>query len=214
MIALAIGHSRSGDNGAVSVGGVSEHAFNTDIGERTKAILDRNGIESEVITEYIGGSYSVAMSWVAERIRDIKADLAVELHFNSASPSANGHEFLYWKTSTNGKKLAESFAKAYGENFPLSRARQDAGTLGISGGERGSQFLKKTHCPSVILEPFFGSNAIEWEAAKTSPERIANAYAAAIMSITGVNQPIEPPAPQPLTNEERLTKLENEVFKQ
>jgi N-acetylmuramoyl-L-alanine amidase len=28
--------------------------------------------------------------------------------------------------------------------------------------QRGGQFLRGTHCPAVICEPFFGSNQAEW----------------------------------------------------
>lgn len=181
MIAICVGHSRSGDNGAVSVGGVSEYAFNSRIAKVTAGLLCSQGIEATPIMEYQGSGYSAAMTWVAGEIKRMGAKAAIELHFNSATPSANGHEFLYWSNSSGGKALAKRFAQSYQETFPKSRPRQVGGTLGIrSASARGAQFLRKTHCPAMIAEPFFGSNQEEWDIASHNIDRIALAYAKAI----------------------------------
>jgi len=180
MIAICVGHSRSGDNGAESVDGTSEHAFNSGVARELKSILCKRGIKSEVLEKYGGNGYSAAMTWVAQAVKEMGAYAAIELHFNSASPSAHGHEFLFWKNSSGGKKLARAFAECYQDHFPASTPRREGGMFPISKSARGSQFLQKTHCPALILEPFFGSNNQEWEIAKHDPSRISHAYAAAI----------------------------------
>jgi N-acetylmuramoyl-L-alanine amidase len=48
-------------------------------------------------------------------------------------------------------------------------------------GERGGEFLKLTHCPAVIAEPFFGSNPQEWQTASSSVSAIAEAMATGII---------------------------------
>jgi N-acetylmuramoyl-L-alanine amidase len=47
-------------------------------------------------------------------------------------------------------------------------------------GERGGEFLKLTHCPAVIAEPFFGDNAQEWQTASSSVSAMAEAMATGI----------------------------------
>lgn len=182
MIVIGVGHSRYGDNGAVSVGGVSEHVFNSAVAKELHKILAWRQIDCVVIDKYEGNDYSSAMSWVAGKVRSLEATLAIELHFNSASPSANGYEFLYWESSVNGRKLALAFADAYRDLFPTATARRERGTFPVGSNSRGSQFLKKTHCPALICEPFFGSNQHEWTIARNNPERIAEAYADAVQS--------------------------------
>jgi len=178
MIAICVGHSRIGDKGAISVDGTSEHNFNSRIAYKLEAILCKRGIKSELFDKYDASSYGSAMSWIAYRIKLIGATIAIELHFNSAKPSANGHEFLYWESSKGGRKLAKCFAESYQKNFPASTSRRDNGLFPIGKSARGSQFLRKTHCPALILEPFFGSNKKEWIAA--DPDKIAAAYADSI----------------------------------
>jgi len=182
MIAICVGHSRRNDNGAVSVDSTSEHTFNSGIARELKAILSKRGICSEVFDQYDADSYGAAMSWVAHRIKSIGASATVELHFNSATPTAHGHEFLYWGNSTGGKKLARAFAESYQDHFPQSTPRREGGLFPITKSARGSQFLQKTHCPALILEPFFGSNREEWSIASHDPSRIAHAYASAIVA--------------------------------
>jgi N-acetylmuramoyl-L-alanine amidase len=47
-------------------------------------------------------------------------------------------------------------------------------------GERGGEFLKLTHCPAVIAEPFFGDNPQEWQVASSSVSAMAEAMATGI----------------------------------
>lgn len=180
MIAICVGHSRYGDNGAVSVGGVTEHAFNSGVAKELRLMLAERQIDSVVIDDYEGRNYSEAISWVAGRVKSLGATLAIELHFNSATASAHGYEFLCWGTSVKGRKLALAFADAYRDLFPQATARRDRGTYPVSSSARGAQFLRKTHCPALICEPFFGSNQHEWTIARNDPARIAEAYADAI----------------------------------
>lgn len=181
MIAICIGHSRAGDSGAVSVGGVSEHAFNSKLGRITWEILRSRCIDAVVIDHYVGGSYGSAMSWLAKHLRGIAATAAIELHFNSATPSARGHEYLYWHSSSRGKALARSLADSQQRAFPSSTPRRDRGTLAITTPRsRGGLFLRLTHCPAVIAEPFFGSNPEEWEHASMHFMEYAEALATGI----------------------------------
>lgn len=187
-VALCIGHSRKIrgrlDGGAVSVDGTSEHEFNSELLGRVQEKLGAVGVESEIFDMYGGSGYTAAMTDVAGKLRKYGADIAVEAHFNSSdSATSNGYEFLYWHTSGKGARLATIFLSEHGRYFPKARAR---GLVPIdSEKKRGGGFLKRTHCPAVILEPFFGSNPNEWESYSADMNRLAESYASAITKYFG-----------------------------
>lgn len=184
-IALCIGHSRRingrRDGGAVSTGGMQEWDYNQDLAMRLAAILTADGRTRPVIfDEYQGPGYGGAMSWLAQAAAKAGAILAVELHFNSAdNPEARGFEFLHWKSSEAGRRLAQAFIDSMTAHFPQSHSR---GVKPIAKGERGWHFLAMTECPAVILEPFFGSNASEWARFSHLADELAQAYADAILA--------------------------------
>lgn len=185
-IAICVGHSRSGDKGAVNTDGVSEWAFNKPLAERTAELLRDAKHDVKVWSEYSGSGYGPAMRWLAEQIRDYAADVAVELHFNSAGPEANGYEFLHFCRSGRSARLASCFHFSFKKFFPQRKPR---GLKSIDSGDRGSVFLQRTHCPAAILEPFFGSNAEETEFYSARREELARAYADAIISWLSAEKP-------------------------
>lgn len=157
-IAVCVGHSRDRDKGAVSVGGVSEWDFNSHVAMLTANELGKRGHDAIVVSHYEGRGYSAAMDWLGEHLKGHGVTLAIELHFNSASSSAAGFEYLYWHKSTNGKRLAESLNAAqdlHGHSSPNRGAKP-------LSGDRGSGFVSETSCVSCICEPFFGSNPGDW----------------------------------------------------
>tara|TARA_B100001094_G_scaffold139261_3_gene134716 strand:+ start:6013 stop:6726 length:714 start_codon:yes stop_codon:yes gene_type:complete len=156
-VAICVGHSRSGDTGAVSAGGINEWTYNKKVAEHLKSDLQEYGISSFVVDNYGGsyGSYTSAVDWLVKHLKEQKASIAIELHFNASSNSkAEGMEMLYWKTSRIGMTLAEYLLRGCKKYFPLIKNR---GTKKRDTGDRGATFLRKTHCPAVITEPFFGS---------------------------------------------------------
>jgi N-acetylmuramoyl-L-alanine amidase len=178
-IAICVGHSRSGDKGAVNTDCVTEWAFNKPLADRTAELLRDAKHDVKVWSKYEGSGYSSAMSWIAEQVREYGADVAVELHFNSAGPNAEGHEFLHWHRSGRSARLSSCFHFSFKKFFPTRKAR---GPKAVSGINRGSAFLQRTHCPSVILEPYFGSNVDETAFYSARREELARAYADAILN--------------------------------
>jgi N-acetylmuramoyl-L-alanine amidase len=177
-IAVCIGHSRSGDDGAVSVTGIDEWHHNQPIGKKIVAALVEQGHEAVLVDEYIGKGYERAMGWLAGHLKGLGAQAAVELHFNSAdNPIAQGHEWLYWNGSPSGHALALSLEKTYAVSFPEARRR---GVVPITFGGRGAAFLRGTPCPAVICEPFFGSNLDEWKNAVKNEAQMVAAIAKGI----------------------------------
>jgi N-acetylmuramoyl-L-alanine amidase len=183
MIAICIGHSRKikgrYDGGAYSSWlKMNERDFNLEVASHLSKHLMQNGIPCRVISDYAGAGYGSAMVDVAKQAKDAHASLAIELHFNSATPSANGHEWLYWHSSAKGKALAQAFNAQFGKDHPNIKAR---GIKGITAQDRGGAFLRVTSCPSIIVEPFFGSN--ESDCRQVTPESVAKSYAKALISM-------------------------------
>ena len=186
MIAICIGHSRRIENdhrdgGAEScVPLSSEWQYNDALGRLiVERLHDAHGLDAILVNDYQGGSYGSAMRWLAGYLRGLGTiKLAVELHFNSADdPQANGHEWLHWHASPKGRLVAAILAM----EMTLSRLGiRSRGVKAIDGGDRGGEFLRLTHCPAVICEPFFGSNAQDWQLARQQPEAIAIVIAQAL----------------------------------
>ena len=179
-LALCIGHSRridgKRDGGAVSVGGINEWTYNRELAEMVANRLDpKYGVV--IIANYEGAGYTAAMTWLAKHLKELKVDVAIELHFNDATPSANGSEWLHYHSSTKGKYLAQCFEGAFKRHVPESKPR---GLKGLKAGDRGNEFVKLTHCPAIIVEPFFGSNEKDWAIATEHKNQIADAYAEAL----------------------------------
>lgn len=174
MIAICVGHSR-GDGGAVSVGGMNEWHYNRKLGQLILQDLRDRGFEALLIDRYAQAGYGRAMDLLAQSLKSMSVTVAVELHFNAADTSAaTGHEWLHWATSVPGRALAQCLDRRMTETFPHHKRR---GLKAISSSERGGTFLKKTHCPSVICEPFFGSNPHDWRLATECQGMVAKVIA-------------------------------------
>jgi N-acetylmuramoyl-L-alanine amidase len=177
-----VGHSRPGDCGAVSVGGVTERVYNGQLAKVILAKLEEAGQECAVIDSYQGGTYGAAMAWLGRKLTTWKATVAVELHFNFGPQEASGHEWLYWHGSPNGRLLARALERNMIMEFPDAKAR---GIKGIYPKDRGAQFVRATPCPAVIAEPFFGSNARDWRAATMYRSELAAVIARGILDWMG-----------------------------
>lgn len=182
MIAICVGHSRMGDDGAVSVGGVSEWGYNSGLARVMAAALREKEVECVIIEDYPRKSYGAAMGWLGKELRRLKVRAAVELHFNSSDrPSATGHEWLHWYASGEGRRLARCLSGAVGKEFPGVKSR---GLVALDSG-RGEGFLRETPCPAVICEPFFGSNEMDEWIFTAHRNELGEAMAAGILKWVG-----------------------------
>jgi N-acetylmuramoyl-L-alanine amidase len=180
LVAVCVGHSRTGDRGAVNVDNVTEWAFNQPLAKRVCELIQQTGHDAVVISLYNGNGYTAAMTWLANHLQEIGANVAVELHFNCADDSkANGYEFLHWFSSPKGLKLADELTQSFAKAFP---AQKNRGLKQINARDRGGLFLSKTLCPAVICEPFFGSNAKENAFFFRHREELAKAYANGVLN--------------------------------
>jgi len=184
LIALCVGHSRRIDGriegGAVTHdGATNEWRYNKRLAGGIAEVLAKSGVRSVIISEYEGGSYGRAQAWLASHLRGLNATIALELHFNSAdSAEASGHEWLYWHGSSRGAKLAESLSA----EMALTGLFRTRGAKALDGSDRGALFVRDTHCPAVICEPFFGSSFLDWPKADREIARVAMAMAEGVLS--------------------------------
>jgi N-acetylmuramoyl-L-alanine amidase len=184
LIALCVGHSRVSngrvEGGAVTHdGAINEWAWNVGLAELIAKNLHAAGVKTVIISRYEGQGYTSSQRWLAGHLKAIGATAAIELHFNAAdSPTAHGHEWLYWSTSTRGKPLAQSLASEMSLSVPDIKSR---GAKPRFSGDRGAEFLKLTHCPAVIAEPFFGSSESDWKTAQAKRAQIALAIANGVL---------------------------------
>lgn len=172
-VAICVGHSRAGDDGAVSVGGVAEWGYNRDAAEYLFTELEKRGIDSKIFHRYAGLDYPSAMRWLAAQVKDYGADCALELHFNSAGPAATGFEVLCFSANHDipSTRLAKSVLDRTAKAWPEGRNR------GVKTANRGRVFVKSLHCPAIIVEPFFGRNRADWERWKNAQAELAGIYA-------------------------------------
>ena len=156
-------------------GAMNEWTWNTGLAELISKNLHAAGVKSVIISKYEGSGYTSAQRWLAGHLKSIGATAAIELHFNASdSLTASGHEWLYWSTSTRGKPLAASLNAEMSLSVPEIKSR---GAKPRFHGDRGAEFLKLTHCPAVIAEPFFGSSESDWKTAQAKRAQIALAIA-------------------------------------
>jgi len=69
----------------------------------------------------------------------------------------------------------------------MERSYPDMKSRGIKARgprQRGSAWLRRTHCYAVIAEPFFGSNEKEWHMINDSRDKLAAVYAHALTNFT------------------------------
>ena len=175
-VGLAVGHSRLGDQGAYTTGEyvLSEWDFNRDMVRRIAHVLN---VDHRIYDQYPAKSYVGGINYLSRKLIEDDIDAVIELHFNSASPSATGHEWLYWQTSKGGEKLASMLRNEMEKSYPDMKSR---GAKPRGPKQRGSYFLRKVRPVAVIAEPFFGSNVDEWGMINNNRGRLAGVYARAI----------------------------------
>lgn len=173
-VAIGVGHSRIGDTGARSVGGVSEWVYNDSVAHHLKTKLEQRGIRATVFKHYPKKSYGSAMRWLAKAIKSAGCDICIELHFNSASQGAAGFEYLFLNGSMDGRRLAKSIHFSHSSHYITQK---DRGVKPLVYGDNGHAFVKKTPVPAVICEPFFGSNFGEWNTFQNATKELATVYA-------------------------------------
>jgi len=151
--------------------GMHEYPFNSLLAPHVATRLRTLGIDAEVFTRDGGGiegAYEASEAW--------GADCTVELHFNSAATrQATGTETLIHRIAGLSTYALASSVQA---EMVKALGLKDRGvkTTADTNG-RGEANLSQIAEPSIIVEPFFGSNPNDCAAAMERFERLAEAIA-------------------------------------
>ncbi len=188
-IALMAGHAVSSEGAEMCAGyyeGFGEHSLARHYLPGVRENLRRLGYE--VVLTHREEAGGVSPSFSARAANAAGVDIALEWHFNSATPVAEGCEVLYWGPSEQGRRFAELLSA----RLACVLGVPNRGAKAIrSESDRGFSFFQKTRMPAFIVEPCFaGSNEKEarvfgaaihegwWQvhAARVIHETIADVY--------------------------------------
>jgi N-acetylmuramoyl-L-alanine amidase len=171
LIALIVGHEPKAP-GATSCGHVSEFDWNTQIAAEVQTRLAQSQVVRLVRVWRAPEGYSA----LPGKVNATGADAAVELHFNASNGAGRGTECLHFAGSKRGEIAALLFQTMIVEALGL----RDRGLKPCAASDRGGLFLAKTNMPAVIVEPFFGDNALDWQRATARRADLVRAYATAL----------------------------------
>ncbi len=99
------------------------------------------------------GGYTSRQRAMAKRTRLHK--YVFELHYNAASPIANGCEALYYFSNKGGYKIATKFCELVSESMEIKNRKAKPM---LNSTQRGYAFVYQTNGTAIILEPFFGTS--------------------------------------------------------
>lgn len=173
-VAVVIGHHPDAPGAVMDVGdeSVSEYEFWKPFARELVLTIRQRGVEA-VVVERPNHDPDQAL---ADRVSGTGADLAIELHFNSASRTAWGTEMIHYPGSVDGNRLARTLQ----ENVTSALGTKDRGLL-----QRRWPFVELTTMPAVICEPFFGSNESDAARGLTRLPDLMQAYRSALVDAAG-----------------------------
>lgn len=182
---IGVGHGGS-DPGAVS-GSFKESSINLVMALACKKELERHGVKvsiSRTIEEN---------DKLADEIKECKAfapDVAIEIHCNAGSPTADGFE-VYTQTGAQkakSKKLAESIWKRVESIGQNAHGSSPYKTKLNSSGTDYFGWLRQLTCPAVLLEGFFVDGVKDRQGFDTVAEQQAMgvAYAHGVLDYLGI----------------------------
>lgn len=151
--AIIVGHEAKAKGAkAVQPLGSYEYDFNKEIAQIMYVFAREKSMDARIF--YRDG---IGVGGVGKAVERWGADVAIELHFNSAGVSARGTETLYDAEPKDNKEFAEIIQRWMCEVFKRE-GKQNRGIKLLKDGDRGHYNLKVVKCVSVLVEPFFGSN--------------------------------------------------------
>jgi N-acetylmuramoyl-L-alanine amidase len=148
-VAIVIGHTKLRPGACSKYGIPCEWTYNNKVASYLKDIADVYHYGS-----YNAGYKSMVRS-MANKLNKKNYKLVIELHYNAASPSANGTECFYYYSNKKGKEIAENYCKRFTELF----GTKNRGAKAMTGKkQRGFWALYYPKATAILPEPFFGSN--------------------------------------------------------
>lgn len=164
-IAFVLGHNKN------SKGALSEYFGMREWDFYKKVVECLDDVDVFYHNEKIRG-YTSRIKNTAKKINKYPFDLVIELHFNSAvHHSANGCETLYYYRGTKSRDFAKLFSKVVTNQTGIKSRNNGLKAL-TNRTDRGFASVYYTKAPTILIEPFFGSNDKDCEKIK-SPENMA-----------------------------------------
>ncbi len=151
IVAVAVGHRASRPGAVNKASGVTEFAFNSDLGE---AIHDLAPDHTALIYRMPGG-----YSTLPYRINKLNPSVAIELHLNANEGiPGTGTEVMYWPGSGHGLSLATELSALIAGTLDIKNRGAKEPVKYPSGKYRGGHFLGGVRAPALIVESFFLNN--------------------------------------------------------
>lgn len=161
-IAIVVGHTKLAP-GAYGKHPINEYeySFNSEAAKRIASIANGKGVSVAIF--YRDG---IGIAGAYKKVNIYQPDAAIELHFNGAtSPAATGTETLYGSVNPKSKALAKIIQNQMLRAINLRD--RDLIYRPQGGDGRGTESVNSAICPSVLVEPFFGSNSDDCERIRT-----------------------------------------------
>ena len=162
-ILVNAGHAVNGTDWGACGNGLREAEINKKIGIKLCDYLMEDG---HSIT-FFQQTKSVNDVWQFEN--KCNYDVIISIHCNSFNSTSNGHEVLYYPTSTKGKNLAQQIQASLVKNVGL----RDRGIK----PRKDLCVLKRTKSIAVLVETAFISNPNEARLLRDKPDSFARAIA-------------------------------------
>ena len=181
---IGVGHGGI-DPGAVS-GKFKESVLNLTIALAAKEELERHGVSvgiSRVVEE---------TDKLIDEIKECNAfspDVAIEVHNNAGSPTADGFE-VYIQTDSR-KAASTSLAKAITKRVNAMGQNNHGEPLKTKKNADGTDYfgwLRQTKCPAVLLEGFFVDglkDRLDFDTEKEQ-QKLGKAYAQGVLDYLGI----------------------------
>ena len=148
-VAIVIGHTKQSKGACSPFGVPCEWDFNSKVSSYLTDIAD-----IYVYDNYASG-YTSMVKRNASKINKGKYKLVIELHYNAASPAANGCKALYYFKNDTGKMLAERFSDIVSKRMGV---KNNGSSPLSSDKDRGFAAVYYPKFTTILVEPFFGSN--------------------------------------------------------
>lgn len=172
------------DPGKVAGDGVTEKTINLAIAEKLKGFLEQGGavvISTRTEDDSLSENKRGDLKSRADIANAENVDMFISIHQNSfPQAGAKGAQVFYYKSSAEGKRLAESIQSRLREVVDMNNTR-------VAKSNTAYYVLKEIKVPSVIVECGFLSNSVEHDKLMSSEyqEKLAWAIYMGILDYYG-----------------------------
>lgn len=162
MILLSIAHSAIAKGAYNSTFNVSEYDCSQIMTLGCKSVLDSNDLENEVMDV---GKMRPYMSYKLNYLKKVNPELAVEIHLNSGSKTADYPMCIFYKNDDSTRRCSQLILNNLKIGFE-PHGWTNVQMLDVPTERKGFDnkrfvFILKSTCPSIIVEPMFLSNDIQ-----------------------------------------------------